>query len=130
MKIKLFSVAVASAIIALASCKSEGVTYEQVVVNHTDTIITINEGSASCGSHTFVLNPNEEKIIHSNRVVNAPSTCEDHHYQYVSGPTNVPDISSLENWQKIEQDDKVRCEFVFERRADCHTTTQPQGHVH
>ena len=122
MKIKLMSLIAAVGCVALFSCTDNGITYEQVLVNHTNESINVMGGSGACAEHAYVLNPGEEKVVHSARVLHAPSSCSDHHYMVMSGPNNLNDIYDMSNWRRTETKGLVRCEFAFEYTHNTDTT--------
>ncbi|MCX6181247.1 MAG: hypothetical protein NT150_04930 [Bacteroidetes bacterium] len=126
MKIKLKSLIAAGCCFALFSCTDDSVTYEQVLVNNTSETIDVMAGSGSCGEHTYSINPGEEKVVHTARLVQAPSSCTDHHYMVMSGPDNLNDITDLSNWRRIESKNLVRCEFNFEYTHDTDTAADQQ----
>jgi hypothetical protein len=110
------------ACVALASCEDNSVSYEQVLVNHTNEIITVMGGSGTCGEQNYTISPGQKKTVHQARVLNAPSSCADHHYMIMSGPNNITDISDQSNWIRTESKGIVRCEFDFEYTHNTDTT--------
>ncbi len=113
MKIKFLSSLALVAALALSSCKPEGYTYEQYITNSTDEVITVSTGSGQCEEHVYTLNPGQTQKVHSSRVLDAPTSCNDHHYMVMSGQTNLNDISDQSNWTRTQDKDQVKCEFVF-----------------
>ncbi len=123
MKTTILSLIAFAGCVALTSCEDNSVSYEQVLVNHTNEIITVMAGSGTCGEHNYTISPGAKKTVHQARVLNAPSSCEDHHYMIMSGPSNITDISDMSNWIRTENKGLVRCEFDFEYTHNTDTTT-------
>ncbi len=121
---KILSLITIASCIAFSSCKDNGVTYEQVLVNDTNQNISVSAGSGSCSPKSYDLHPGNEQVVHSARVLNPPSSCDNHHYMVTSGPNNLNDIADMSNWVRTEIKDVVRCEFHFMvvQRKDTTTT--------
>lgn len=118
---KVISSLLASAALIFTACNDDSTTYEQVLINNTDQVLTVDEGSESCGTHTYILQPGDEQVIHSNHVKYPPSDCSDHHYHLVSEIANIKDIHEAENWSRTVEDGVTKCEFVFEYIDTTHT---------
>jgi aryl-alcohol dehydrogenase-like predicted oxidoreductase len=56
-------------------------------------------GSYGISSNNFILKPDDQKVTHIDRVVEAANNVKsDHHFEYIQFPFNMIEIEALENW--------------------------------